>query len=162
MTQQRDSIAQKLAEHVAKLKELKGEVEKQGTTASAAANVVASPSNEMEELRRQLDAMREESMKAMAKLKADYVADIQRARQHCAALTSERDALQVRYSSADLAPEVIITDSPTFEQEVVNKQQEMAAARDAHDAEEYGRLTEEHAKVVAALAQAMRQRLGKA
>ena len=60
-TQKRDSIAQDLAEHVAKLKELEDEAEKQRATASAAANVAASPTNEMEELRRQLGVIREES-----------------------------------------------------------------------------------------------------
>ena len=74
------------------------------------------------------------------------------------ALTEERDYLKAQYDVQPTPVEVDTGDVSTLEQQIVEKEQALQAARVAGDVETYERLASEHAKLSSAYARSLRLR----
>ena len=112
----------------------------------------------IEELRWQVEALKQEHKAAKTKLIAQGNAALEKVRAEAMQqLQAERDAARAQ-AQRDMTPEVSTSDVSTLEQEIIQKQSEMTEAKTAKDMAVYTSHVEEHAKPSAALVRAMRLR----
>ena len=104
---------------------------------------------EMANIRKEMQAEHEAEKTNIIQQGKSAVADV---RKTVKALMKEKEDLRKAAACRPAAAEVISTDLPTLEQEILKKQAELGEARASEDVEDFERLTEEHAALSTALA----------
>ena len=162
--QMRDQRAEDLAKHQHKLKELEDEVAASRRASDMVLDMESELPNALEAFDGEFFRGIQQQLAAVQAERDQAVGAAREAGSSCAqmqgqlqALTEERDNFrsQIPFRSEQ---EVMATDVPTLEGEIVRLQQELGEAMSSSDPEGYQRKASEHAKVSDALVRALRLR----